>query len=270
MPASNPACGERRVSPRVGIAERFARCLEPWFVAVAIANLVMGTSSVLIPLFLARVLGESVSALGVLSSLVSLAAVVGSLTWGRLSDVAHRRKPFVILSYLVACSCFVGFLWAGSFSSVLLLNVALNFFWIANSSVTVLIVIENRSESLWEGKISALNQFGALGWLFGLILGSVGLALLRADLTEPAAIHAMFGVLAVGAALAGGMALWLVPRTRARFVLRGFRGLRIAVGNFLVETARFNPLHLYHRFNLRNLPALLWGTDGLRPATKGF
>ena len=149
---------------------------ETWFMAVGLANLVLGTSSVLIPLMLSRVLGRSVGTLGILTGLASLVGVVGSLLWGRLSDAVHRRKPFVVVSYAVVGLCFLAMAFVPSFKYFLWINMLLNFFWVANASVTVLIVIENRGESSWEEKIGRLNQMGAMGWVLGLAVGSGALA----------------------------------------------------------------------------------------------
>jgi len=230
----------------------------------------MGTSSILIPLMLSQVLDRSVGALGLLSTLVSLVGVIGSLLWGRLSDAAHRRKPFVLGSFAVVSASFAGIAFATSFNTLLLLNALLNFFWVANASVTVLIVIENRNQALWERRISHLNQIGAFGWLGGLVLGSLALALANRYVDGATAIRGLFGILAAGGSVATLLAVWLIPRTIPRFTQRRFRGLVTALGNFLVGRGRFSPLHLYHRFNPRRLPMLLWGEEGLRTDTKRF
>jgi len=243
---------------------------EPWYGATGLANLVMGTSSVLIPLMLAQVLDRSVGTLGLLSTLVSLVGVIGSLIWGRLSDAAHRRKPFVVLSFAVVSASFAGVAFVRSFNMLLVLNMALNFFWVANAAVTVLIVIENREKSLWEGRISRLNQIGSFGWVFGLALGTVGLTVASRFTEETMAIRVLFLVLALGAAVASLLAVRFIPRTIPKFTKRRFRGVVVALGNFLVERARFGPFHLYHRFGPRRLPALLWGKEGLRHETKLF
>lgn len=243
---------------------------ELWYGAIGLANLVMGTSSVLIPLMLAQVLRTSVGALGLLSTLASLVGVIGSLVWGRLSDAAHRRKPFVVLSFAVVSASFAGFAFVQSFRMLLVLNMVLNFFWVANAAVTVLLVIENREKSIWERRISHLNQSGSLGWVAGLALGTVGLAAARSFIDEMTAIRTLFLVLAVGASVASLLAVRLIPRTIPKFTKRRFRGVIVALGNFLVERARFGPFHLYHRFSPRRLPALLWGREGLRHETKLF
>lgn len=232
--------------------------------------MVMGTSSILIPLMLAEVLGRSVRDLGILSSLVSLVGVVGSLVWGRLSDAAHRRKLFVVLSFAALSIGFAGLAFVHSFGTLLVVNMALNFFWVANAAVTVLIVIENQDHAAWESKIGHLNQIGAFGWVGGLLLGSAGLAVLNHFVLETTALRLLSLILAVGASGATVLALVFVPRTRPRFTRRRFRGAVVALGNFLVEQARFGPFHLYHRFAPRNLPTMLWGPEGLRHETKLF
>jgi len=230
----------------------------------------MGTSSILIPLMIAQVLHYSVADLGVLSSLVSLVGVIGSLVWGRLSDAAHRRKPFIVISFVGVSLGFAGIALVQSFTTLLLLNMMLNFFWVANATMTILIVIENKEESRWEGKIGHLNQIGALGWVVGLILGSLFLAAASRFIGESTSIRILFAVLSLGAAGASLLAVRFVPRTTPKFTQRRFRGKIVALGNFLVERGRFSPYHLYHRFNPRRLPALLWGEGGLRSETKRF
>ncbi len=243
---------------------------ESWYTATGLASLVMGTSSVLVPLMIAEVLGRSVGAVGILSSAVSLVGVFGSLIWGRLSDAAARRKPFIVTSYTVIGLSFLGMAVAHTFGSVLAWNMVLNFFWMANASITVLIVIENRDKSIWETRIGHLNQIISLGWLAGLALGSISLGIAGPHLGEEGAIRALFILLAILGVGASVLAVRFIPRTAPKFTSRRFRGMIVALGNFLVESGRFRPAHLYHRLNPRRLPELLWGKEGLRHETKLF
>ena len=232
------------------------RCIEPWYAAFLLANLVMGTSSVLIPLKLDRILDQGPSQLGVLSTLASAAAVLGSLLWGRLSDAAHQRKAFVVASSLMVGVTHAGLALSTSFAGLVLHNTLLSFFWIANASVAVLLVIERKDDRAWEASISALNLFGAFGWLLGLVVGAVGVTAALTMLSEKAGMQALLAALSGFGFLAAGLAAWLIPTTEARFTQRRFRGIMVAVGNLLVEGWRFNPLHLYHRFSLRRLAEL--------------
>jgi len=244
--------------------------IERWYIAVGLANLVLGTSSVLIPLSVAKTFGHSVGSLGVLVSLVSLVGVLGSLVWGRLSDAAHRRKPFIILGYAASGLCFLGVSLANSFYQLAILNMLLNFFWVANASVTVLVVIENSNEGSWERRISHLNQIGALGWVLGLAVGSLWMQWMPAMFGELEAIRVLFWAMGLMGLVASLLAILTIPRTVPQFTQRKFRGMLLAMGNFISERARFSPLHLYHRLHPRRVIAQLNQSEGFRPGTKLF
>lgn len=229
------------------------RSVEPWYFAFLLANLVMGTSSVLIPLKLHRVLELGTRELGLLATCSSTAAVLGSLLWGRLSDAVHRRKAFVVVSYAMAGLAHVGLAFSGSFAALVLHNTLLSFFWVANASVAVLLVIEWTEEETWESHISILNLSGGIGWLVGLVAGGVGVSTALHSFSQQVGMEAVLLALAAVALAAAALALWLIPPTRARFSERTFRGLAIAFGNLMVEVWRFNPLHLYHRFSPKRL-----------------
>ena len=243
---------------------------ERWYLAVGLANLVLGTSSVLIPLAVAEVYGRSVGAVGLLASLVSLVGVAGSLVWGKLSDAAHRRKPFVVLSYTAVGLCFLAIAFTSTFRQLAFLNMLFNFFWMANASVTVLIVIENRGQAAWEKKIGQLNQMGAIGWVAGLGLGSLWMAALSRSTGEALTIRSLFLMIGLGSVAAALLALRFIPRTIPKFTLRKFRGAVVAMGNFIAEKARFAPLHIYHVLSPVRVARLLGQRDGFRPGTRRF
>jgi MFS family permease len=243
---------------------------EGWYLAVGLANLALGTSTVLVPLMVSEVLNRSVGAVGILSAMVSLTGVLGSLIWGRLSDVADRRKPFVILSYSVVGLSLAAIASVNSFSGLLLFNMLLGFFWVANAAVTVLIVIENRDADAWERKIGQLNQIGAIGWLAGLGIGGAAIAAATDWWGEAVAIRAVFLFIAAVSIVAAVLAARWIPKTKPKFKQRRFRGVILALGNFLAERGRFAPFHLYHRVYPGRLWAAVRQPLGFRPGTRRF
>ena len=243
---------------------------ERWYFVVGLANLVLGTSSVLIPLSVDKVFDLSVASIGLLASLASLVGVIGSLIWGRLSDSADRRRPFIVLGYAAAGLCFLGISMATSFHQLTAFNMLLNFFWVANASVTVLLVIENSHEATWERKIGHLNQIGALGWVLGLAIGGLWMHWIPSILGESAAIRVLFWAIGVSGLVASLLALLSIPRTVPVFTQRKFRGVLLAMGNFISERGRFAPLHLYHRLRPRRIIAQLVHPEGFRRGTKRF
>ena len=243
---------------------------ESWFAAVGLANLVLGTSSILIPLALKAVLHRSVDSLGVLSSLVSLMGVIGSLAWGRLSDAAHRRKPFMVLSYAIPGACLLLMAFARTFEGLILLNMALNLFWVANGSVTVLVVIENRDSQDWETKIGHLNQVGALGWVFGLLLGSAALAMGGLLTDELTALRATFILIGAGGLAAAGLAARTVPAARAQEVQSSPPAPSVALGSALVDLALLGPIRRLDARRLGRRILRLGRIPELGPGAKPF
>lgn len=243
---------------------------ERWYIVVGLANLVLGTSSVLIPLSVDKLFDRSVASIGMLTSLVSLVGVLGSLMWGRLSDSANRRKPFIVLGYAAAGICLLAISMTTSFHQLALFNMLLNFFWVANASVTVLLVIENCHEGMWERKIGHLNQIGALGWVLGLAIGGLWMVWVPSILGERTAIRLLFWVIGVSGLVVSLLAVLSIPRTMPIFTQRRFRGILPALGSFISERARFSPLHLYHRLHPKRMIALLTQPKGFRPGVKRF
>ncbi len=243
---------------------------ESWYAAVGLANLVLGASSILIPLTLKSVLHRSVDSLGVLSSLVSLVGVLGSLAWGRLSDAAHRRKPFVVLSYAVSGACLAFMALARSFEDLVVLNMALNLFWVANASVTVLLVIENRDPSEWETKIGHLNQVGALGWVFGLLLGSAVLAVGGRLADEATALRATFALIGVGGVAAAVLAARSVPKGRGQVLEAPAPAPAVSLGSALVDLVRLGPMRRFDARQLGRRIGRIRHRQDLPPGTKTF
>jgi MFS family permease len=207
---------------------------------------------------------------GMLAGMVSLAGVLGNLVWGKLADTAHRRKPFIVLGYAAAGLCFLAISLAQSFLQLMIFNMLLNFFWVANASVTVLLVIENSSEEMWERRIGRLNQIGAIGWVAGLAIGGLWMGWIPSILGEQTAIRVLFWAIGLSGLIASLLAILFISRTTPQFTQRRFRGILLAMGNFISERGRFAPLHLYHRLHPRRIIAQWRSPEGFRTGTKRF
>jgi len=189
--------------------------MEGWFASLGLANVALGTSSILVPLTIAHLLGGSVADVGLQSSAASLMGVLGSVAWGHLADTAPRRKPFLVLSVAVLGLAYVGMALARSFPILVLWAMVQSFFWAATGSVSVLLAIGRGDRGTWERKIGRLNQVTALGWLCGLALGSASLSTAARFTTEAVATRALFFLLAGVGAGAAVLAVRFVPRQGA-------------------------------------------------------
>lgn len=189
--------------------------MEGLFASLGLANVALGTSSILIPLTIVHGLGGSVAQVGLQSSAASLMGVLGSVVWGRLADTVSRRKALLVLSVVVLGLAFVGMAFARSFPVLLASATVQSFFWAATGSVSILLLLHRGEKHAWEQKIGRLNQVTALGWLCGLVLGSAALSAAARFTTEAAATRGLFFLLAGIGAGATLLAIRLVPRQAA-------------------------------------------------------
>ncbi len=245
--------------------------VKPWYVAAGLAFLVQGTGSVLIPLAVSRVLGRSVASLGLLSSLVSLVGVVGSLTWGRLADAPSRRKPSIVLSYAGVGVCFLGMAFVRTFAQLALLNMALNFFWMANAAVSVLIVIEYEKQDRWEREIGHMKQLSEVGWVIGLVVGSAAMAAGGLVVEEATAIRGSFLLIGMAGIAAAALAGRWVPGGTAqaaarRSVFESVVSHAGAMGRQVLSV----PYRPHGRVNARRILAEMRSARRLRPGTRRF
>lgn len=67
-----------------------------WFDALLPYKASEAIFSLVFPLFLLSVFQVNVGTLGLLTALVSLTFVPGSILWGYLSDRLHRRRLFLV------------------------------------------------------------------------------------------------------------------------------------------------------------------------------
>ncbi|MDD4904021.1 MAG: MFS transporter [Candidatus Bipolaricaulis sp.] len=245
--------------------------VEPWYGAAGLAFLVQGTGSVLIPLAVSRVLDRSVASLGVLSSLVSLVGVVGSLTWGRLADAPSRRKSFIVLSYSGLGVCLLGMAFVRTFAQLALLNMTLNFFWMANAAVSVLIVIEYEKQDRWERKIGHMKQLSEIGWVIGLVVGSAAMAAGGLIVDEATAIRGSFLLIGVvGVASAVLAARWIPSGATEAAAKRPFFESLLAHAGALAERVLSVPYRPHGRLNARRALAEMRAARRLRPGTRRF
>jgi MFS family permease len=108
---------------------RFTRVKTRWFYALMPYKGCEGIFALIFPLFLFNVLHVPISTVGVLSALVSLGAVSGSVLWGYVSDHYHTRRAFIVMGCFLSGVCLMGIGWVTQLVWVALLCMAFGFFF---------------------------------------------------------------------------------------------------------------------------------------------
>lgn len=201
---------------------RFTRAKTRWFYALMPYKGCEGIFALIFPLFLFNVLHVPVSTVGVLSALVSLGAVSGSVFWGYVSDHYHTRRTFIVMGCFLSGVCLMGIGWVSQLVWVALLCVAFGFFSIAPAPISSILIMETLPKTQWERSLGQFNRIGGWGWIAGLIVGVGALPLLQGWFTSEQSMRlTLWGL----AAMMMGTAWWAastIPEPRRRVRRREF------------------------------------------------
>jgi MFS family permease len=220
-----------------------------YFFSFVLANMAQGGSSLLIPLFVAQVLNGTNSDVGLVTGLASLAGVPASIWWGRISDTWKRRKVFVLIGMFGVTLGLSLMALAENIWQMMVANALINATWLASAAVATLIAIEGLEKEKWNPRIGRFNRFGGLGWVSGLILGSLWMQLITQQ-SAPGdeanmSMRILFGVLSTLSLISAIWAIAWIHESPIKLEQRGFESVMIAVGN-LWERFKFAPQELFH------------------------
>ena len=183
---------------------------ERWYYTFLPYNIAGGSTSNLIPLFMAQTLKASLAEVGMVSAITSIASVPANILWGNLSDMSRKRKPYILL----------GFLGMGLALALMGLSVGLFEYFVANflfgllaaavAPVGTVLVLETFPKTEWGRRLGDFSKVSGIGWVIGLILGIVWLMIFDGNEQEMS-MRALF-LLAAGLCLiATFLALRWVP-----------------------------------------------------------
>ncbi|MHA1229284.1 MAG: MFS transporter [Candidatus Helarchaeota archaeon] len=124
----------------------------------------ISSSGTLIPLFILFITGDSVSYIGIFSSITSLVSLFLTFIWGKLTDDTSRRKVFILISLFSGFGIFLGYAFSFNVQHLLILAII---------SGPNMYLFEHYPPELWEEKLSKLNLCVGLGSCIGMVFGAV-------------------------------------------------------------------------------------------------
>ncbi|AIF69615.1 hypothetical protein PAP_06075 [Palaeococcus pacificus DY20341] len=204
-----------------------------WFYSFVPFKIATGGSSVLMPLYLLQ-LGGSAQLVGVMNSLASLASMIGTLFWGRLSDKTLKRRLFITLGFS-SVSIFLALLAiVGSAGELIILNTLYAFFLATTISVPVVLALRSVRKTYWDFGLGKFSEIGGWGWTFGLVLG-----LALSKYLSISALLLLFAIINFPSILLGASLIREIPIYVNRESIALFR-------NAVVQKARYAPSFVLH------------------------
>jgi MFS family permease len=216
-----------------------------WYYSFLPFNVSGGSTSPLIPLFITEVLGGTLGDVGMASALSSAASVPSNILWGNLSDTMKRRKIFVLIGFggLALALFMMGV--STDLSSYFFANFMLGLLSTAAAPIGTVLILEVFKRDEWAKRLGDFSRVGGIGWVIGLVLGSVWLMLMTgADQVTP--MRALFILAASISALSILLALKWIPEPEQKLERRSVDLKVLDFPILIFEKARYLPNRLVH------------------------
>jgi MFS family permease len=237
---------------------------DKWYLSFLPHNMAGGSTSPLIPLFVTEALGGTVAQVGLISAISSLAAVPSNILWGNLSDAAKKRRAFVLIGFGgMALSLFMMAI-SFNFSQYMIANVVLGLLSTASAPVGTVLILESFKKEEWAKRLGDFSKIGGIGWVTGLLVGTIWLAAFTGSADTPLAMRALF-LLAAGLAVASMvLAYRWVPEPEENIDRHQLNGAVHHIPLFHIERARYMPQRVVqvlkistHNMKPENFPSSL-------------
>ena len=222
-----------------------------WFYSYLPQGIAGGATSPLIPLF-AYALGASLGDVGIIAAATSVASVPAFMLWGSLSDRLKTRKAFLILGFLGTAVSFLAMGICFNLPEFYLANLLIGFVGAASAPVGAVLVMETTERERWPRRLAFMSQLTGVGYIVGLSIGAVWLAIGPTILDTMSAMRGLFIIGAALGLLSGLLAgMWLrEPREHLER-----RSIHLVDNLFRIERVKFLPMRMLHYLDFRNRKA---------------
>jgi MFS family permease len=181
---------------------------QKWYYSFLPHGIAGGVTQPAIPLYVTEGLGGTVADVGIVSATGSLASIPAFLFWGAASDGMRRRRLFVLIGFVGMALSLLFMAAAVTVREYYLANLLLGALAAASAPVGPVLIMETAQEPEWPQRLALFNRLGGLGWVVGLGIGAVWVAVETAGVGIGTALQALF---VIGASLAL-LSAWLVWR----------------------------------------------------------
>lgn len=164
---------------------RLSRLTVPlWFFGFVPYKLGEALLITLLPLFIVQTVNGTVTDVGRVHSLTSLAGVIAFIVWGNLSDRLKLRRPFLILGFSGFALCTALTATAQGIEQVMIFSTLGAFLMAAITPVASALVIDSNPEDRWASAFGRFYQISGWSFVGGVLLGASWLAFLPIHLTS--------------------------------------------------------------------------------------
>lgn len=213
---------------------------EKWYYTFLPYNISGGSTSPLIPLFVTQGLRGTIAEVGIVSALSSVASVPASIVWGNLSDTTGKRRIFVLIGFLGMALAMIMMGLSMTMNQYYMANLILGMLASAAAPVGTVLVLESFEKHEWAKRLGDFSKVGGIGWVIGLVLGTIWLQFLAPDdgAITMRALFILAGALSLVSLFLG---LKWIPEPKERVDRESLDKHVLSVPVNIIERARYLP-----------------------------
>ena len=216
-----------------------------WYYTFLPYNVAGGSTSPLIPLFVTEGLKGTMAQVGIISAISSVASVPANILWGNLSDTTKRRKVFVLIGFLGLAVALLLMGLSMDMGTYYFANFVLGAIAAAAAPVGTVLILESFAKEEWAKRIGDFSRVGGIGYVVGLLLGTLWLGMADSLGSTVIAMRALFVVASGLALLSVFLAIKWVPEPRKKMERSEMDGAsKLPIISF--ERGRYTPSRLLH------------------------
>jgi MFS family permease len=143
-----------------------------WRLGFFFHEMAFGLLSVFLPLYMVAI-GGSLVDIGIMTSTALFFAIPFAFFWGYICDKTRRYKRYILLSFLSSAVLLYAFTLTTSIGLFIIVYVVMSILHVAHEAPKNVLIAEYYSREEWEKSYALYEGFTKVGWLIGLLLGSL-------------------------------------------------------------------------------------------------
>ncbi|MCS4542334.1 MAG: MFS transporter [Euryarchaeota archaeon] len=151
-----------------------------WFHAFLPNKAANGIIEPILPVYAVN-LGASLTQVGLLASLFSLASTPATYFWGKISDLLHKRMLFIALGFLFTSISTLLLALAVNVQQLILIRAAQGFLVAASVPAVGALIADTVAPAELGEKIGIFNKICGIGWVLGLVIGAISIGKLSIE-----------------------------------------------------------------------------------------
>lgn len=174
------------------ISSNFSSSVPRWFYSLIPYNIGAGMLENLLPLFIVQVIAGSVTDVGTVRAVISVASVLAFILWGNLSDRLKSRRPFLLLGFAGFGVYMLLLSFGTNVNQVLVYSLLGGFLISAVAPVATALVVDTVPEKQLPKAFRTFCEMGSWSFLGAIILGGIWLSILSNTWGTVMAMRSLF------------------------------------------------------------------------------